>query len=63
MISRTRAGDVQQMAFGVVDLLQIGVVATVSMRACKGMISSSQAITTTARNSRPFARCMVPIEM
>ena len=32
------------------------------MRSCKGMISSSQAITTTARNSRPLARCIVLIE-
>src|SRR5260370_23645076 len=32
------------------------------MRSCRGMISSSQAITATARNSRPLARCMVPIE-
>src|SRR5271165_6877034 len=32
------------------------------MRSCRGMISSSQAMTTTARNSRPLARCMVLIE-
>src|SRR5262245_28411025 len=32
------------------------------MRSCKGMISSSQAITATARNSRPLARCIVPID-
>jgi len=36
--------------------------ARISMRSCEGMISSSQAITTTARNSRPFARCIVLIE-
>ena len=32
------------------------------MRSCKGMTSSSQAITTTARNSSPLARCMVLID-
>ena len=36
--------------------------ATVSIRSCRGITSSSQAITTTARNSKPLARCMVPIE-
>lgn len=34
---------------------------TVSIRSWSGMISSSQAITTTARNSSPLARCMVAI--
>ncbi len=36
--------------------------ATVSIRSCNGMISSSQAITTTVRNSKPFAKCIVLIE-
>ena len=36
--------------------------ATDSSLSCNGMISSSQAITTTARNSNPLARCMVLIE-
>lgn len=35
---------------------------TVSIRSWSGMTSSSQAITPTARNSSPFARCMVPTE-
>ena len=35
---------------------------TLSMLSCNGITSSSQAITTTARNSSPFARCMVLIE-
>ena len=36
--------------------------AAVSMRAYNGMTSSSQAITATARNSRPLAGCMLLIE-
>src|SRR5947209_5460803 len=36
---------------------------TVSIRSCKGIISSSQAITATARNSSPFARCIVAIDI
>jgi hypothetical protein len=56
------AGDVEQVALGVVDFLQIGVVADRRYVSCKGITSSSQAITTTARNSRPLARCMVLIE-
>jgi hypothetical protein len=32
------------------------------IRFCNGIISSSQVITATARNSNPFAKCMVPIE-
>jgi hypothetical protein len=26
MVARTRAGDVEQVAFGVIDLLQVGIV-------------------------------------
>ena len=52
------AGDVEQVALGVVDFLQIGVVADRRYVSCKGITSSSQAITTTARNSRPLARCI-----
>lgn len=49
------AGDLEEVALGVVDLLQSASSPTVSMRSCKGMTSSSQAITTTARNS-PLAQ-------
>ena len=62
MISRTGAGDVEQMAFGVVDFLQVGVVADGLDALLQGMTSSSQAITATARNSSPLARCMVLID-
>lgn len=59
MVPRAGAGDVQQVAFGVVDLLEVTSVADLL---CNGMTSSSQAITATARNSMPSARCMVASE-
>ena len=34
----------------------------ISIRSCKGITSSSQAITATARNSSPLAKCIVLIE-
>ena len=61
VVSRTGAGDVKELAFGVIDLLQVCIVADGWMRPCEGMISSSQAMTATARNSRPLARCIVMI--
>jgi len=62
MISGAGTGNIEQVPLGVVDFLQIGVVADCLDASCKGIISSLQAITTTARNSRPLARCMVLIE-
>ena len=56
------AGDVEQVPLGVVDLLRSASSPTASMRSCSGMTSSSQAMTATARNSRPLARCMVLME-
>ena len=39
------------MSFCIVDFIEIGTMATFSMRSCEGIISSSHALTATARNS------------
>ena len=62
MISRTRAGDIKEVTFGIVDFLQIGIIANRLYTLLQWNDLISQAITATARNSRPLARCMVPIE-
>jgi hypothetical protein len=62
MIAGAGARDVEQVPLGVVDHFEIGIIGDLSMRSCDGIISSSQAMTATERNSRPFARCIVPIE-
>jgi hypothetical protein len=62
MVSRPCAGDIEQVALGIIDFLQIRIVADRLDALLQGNYSSSQAITTTARNSKPLARCMVLIE-
>src|ERR1700724_1198914 len=52
MISGT--GDVEQVPLGVVDSCKSALSPTVSMRSCKGIISSSQAITTAAQTPNPL---------
>jgi hypothetical protein len=55
MVAGASAFDVKQVALAVIDFFEIG-----ASSAAFSMPSSSHALTATARNSRPFARCMVP---
>jgi hypothetical protein len=65
MITGASAGHVKQVALAVVNLFKIGIVGDILDALLGGndrMISSSHAMTATARNSKLFARCIVPIE-
>ena len=54
VVAGAGAGDVEEVAFGVVDLVEVGGSVTDSIRSWSGMTSSSQAMTATERNSVPF---------
>jgi hypothetical protein len=58
MLARSRAGDVEQPAFRFVDVIEFRFVGGIGDAFVSGRMPSSQAITTTARDSRPLARLM-----
>ena len=63
MLARPRAGDIEQSALGFVDVVELCLVRGVGDTLVERQLPSSQAITMTARNSKPFARLIGAVVM